>query len=201
MFQEGRLLLQRVRAGLRGAVRLGASRRCSTRTRSMPANVLFDAIEQVAVVADDGSLSIPRTALRDAVFATLGYEGLTRTTTCNGRATVRPTSPSASSGRPNWPVDGGEGDGQAVYSDKVARLRALVIHERDSDEEPRAGRDAARPWHFHPSKRQAWGSPTPPSRRRGSAASRRSRGGASSSSCSAPRSRRRGRRRLSDPHA
>ena len=39
------------------------------------ANVLFDAIEQVAIDNDDGSLSIPRTALRDAVFATTGYEG------------------------------------------------------------------------------------------------------------------------------
>jgi branched-chain amino acid transport system substrate-binding protein len=46
------------------------------------ANVLFDAIEAAAVQNDDGSLSIPRTALRDAVQGTNGYEGIIGTITC-----------------------------------------------------------------------------------------------------------------------
>jgi branched-chain amino acid transport system substrate-binding protein len=45
-------------------------------------NVLFDAIEAVAVQNDDGSLTIGRTALRDAVQATNGYEGIIGTITC-----------------------------------------------------------------------------------------------------------------------
>ena len=81
------------------------------------ANVLFDAIEQVAVVADDGSLSIPRTALRDAVFATSDYEGLTGIITCTELGDCATDVTIGIFEGPNWPVDGGEGDGQAVYSD------------------------------------------------------------------------------------
>ena len=81
------------------------------------ANVLFDAIEQVAVVGDDGSLSIPRTALRDAVFGTSGYEGLTGIITCTELGDCATDVTIGIFEGPNWPVDGGEGDGQAVYSD------------------------------------------------------------------------------------
>ena len=81
------------------------------------ANVLFDAIEQVAVVDDDGSLSIPRTALRDAVFATSGYEGLTGIITCTELGDCATDVTIGIFEGPNWPVDGGEGDGKPVYSD------------------------------------------------------------------------------------
>ena len=46
------------------------------------ANVVFEAIKEVAIDNGDGSLSIPRQALRDAVFATNGYQGVTGTITC-----------------------------------------------------------------------------------------------------------------------
>ena len=46
------------------------------------ANILFAAIQAVAVENADGSLSIPRTALRDALAATSGYQGITGTITC-----------------------------------------------------------------------------------------------------------------------
>ncbi|MEO8291775.1 MAG: branched-chain amino acid ABC transporter substrate-binding protein [Actinomycetota bacterium] len=45
-------------------------------------NVLVEAITSVAVENADGSLTIPRTALRDAVQATNGYEGIIGTITC-----------------------------------------------------------------------------------------------------------------------
>jgi branched-chain amino acid transport system substrate-binding protein len=45
-------------------------------------NMLLDAIEEVAI-EEDGTLFIPRTALRDAFFATSGYEGITGTLTCD----------------------------------------------------------------------------------------------------------------------
>ena len=45
------------------------------------ANVVFEAIKEVAIDNGDGSLSIPRQALRDAVFATNGYQGVTGTIT------------------------------------------------------------------------------------------------------------------------
>lgn len=44
-------------------------------------NLLADAIEEVAIT-EGGTTYIPRTALRDAFFATDGYEGLTGTLTC-----------------------------------------------------------------------------------------------------------------------
>lgn len=47
------------------------------------ANMLFDAIEQVAVEEDDGTITIGRQALRDALYATSDFEGLTGTLTCD----------------------------------------------------------------------------------------------------------------------
>jgi branched-chain amino acid transport system substrate-binding protein len=45
--------------------------------------ILLDAIEEVAQVADDGTLLIGRQALRDAVASTSGYQGITGTLTCD----------------------------------------------------------------------------------------------------------------------
>jgi branched-chain amino acid transport system substrate-binding protein len=44
-------------------------------------NMIFTAIEAVGV-EEDGTLFIPRQALRDELFATEGFEGLTGTLTC-----------------------------------------------------------------------------------------------------------------------
>lgn len=46
-------------------------------------NMILDAIEAVAQVGDDGTLLIGRQALRDALFATSGYQGITGTLTCD----------------------------------------------------------------------------------------------------------------------
>ncbi|HET6380584.1 MAG TPA: branched-chain amino acid ABC transporter substrate-binding protein [candidate division Zixibacteria bacterium] len=46
-------------------------------------NMIADAIEQVAITDDEGTTFIPRTALRDAFFATSGFEGITGTLTCD----------------------------------------------------------------------------------------------------------------------
>ena len=71
----------------------------------------------MAVENDDGSLSIPRTALRDAVFATSGYEGLTGIITCTELGDCATDVTIGIFDGPNWPVDGGEGDGKPIYSD------------------------------------------------------------------------------------
>jgi branched-chain amino acid transport system substrate-binding protein len=47
------------------------------------ANMIFAAIEAVAVQNADGSLTIGRQALRDALFATTDFQGLTGNITCN----------------------------------------------------------------------------------------------------------------------
>jgi branched-chain amino acid transport system substrate-binding protein len=47
------------------------------------ANILFAAIEKVAVKADDGTLYIPKQALRDAIFATKDFQGVTGVLSCS----------------------------------------------------------------------------------------------------------------------
>lgn len=46
------------------------------------ANMLFTAIEQVAQEQEDGSLNVPLGELRDALFATNGFQGLTGSLSC-----------------------------------------------------------------------------------------------------------------------
>ena len=45
-------------------------------------NMLFAALDKVAVENADGSLTIPKGALRDAIFATKDFSGLTGTLSC-----------------------------------------------------------------------------------------------------------------------
>jgi branched-chain amino acid transport system substrate-binding protein len=47
------------------------------------ANVLLNAIEAVAVQDADGTLHIGRQALREALYATSGYQGLSGNLTCD----------------------------------------------------------------------------------------------------------------------
>jgi branched-chain amino acid transport system substrate-binding protein len=47
------------------------------------ANLVFAAIEKVGLVGSDGTLYIPRTALRDALFETKDYPGITGSLTCD----------------------------------------------------------------------------------------------------------------------
>jgi branched-chain amino acid transport system substrate-binding protein len=54
-------------------------------------NILKAAIEKVAVQDKDGTLHIPRQALRDAVLNTKDFKGLTGTLTCNETLTVAGT--------------------------------------------------------------------------------------------------------------
>jgi branched-chain amino acid transport system substrate-binding protein len=79
-------------------------------------NILMDAVEAVAIENDDGSLSIPRQALRDEVFATSGYEGVTGTITCTELGDCATDVTIGLFLAPGWPVEGGT-DEPAVYSD------------------------------------------------------------------------------------
>ena len=54
-------------------------------------NILKAAIEKVAVQEPDGTIFVPRQALRDAVQNTVGFKGLTGTLTCNETVTVAGT--------------------------------------------------------------------------------------------------------------
>jgi branched-chain amino acid transport system substrate-binding protein len=80
-------------------------------------NVLFDAIEAVAVDDGSGNLTIPRTALKDAVFATSGYEGITGIITCTPLGDCATDVTIGIFQAPAWPVEGGTPDAESVYSD------------------------------------------------------------------------------------
>ena len=47
------------------------------------ANIIFAAIEKVAVTAPDGTIYIPKKALRDAIFATANFQGITGVLSCS----------------------------------------------------------------------------------------------------------------------
>jgi len=79
-------------------------------------NVVFAAIEEVAIDNGDGSLSIPRQALRDAIFATEGFEGITGTITCLDTGDCATDVTIGLFLAPGWPVEGGTDD-PAVYTD------------------------------------------------------------------------------------
>ena len=81
------------------------------------AQTLFLAIEEVAVDDGSGNLTISRTALRDAYFATSGYEGMTGIITCTPLGDCATDVTIGIFQYPNWPVEGGEEPADAVYSD------------------------------------------------------------------------------------
>ncbi|MGZ8599165.1 MAG: branched-chain amino acid ABC transporter substrate-binding protein, partial [Actinomycetota bacterium] len=80
------------------------------------ANILFDAIEAVAI-DDGGNLQIPRTALNDALLATSGYQGITGTITCTPLGDCATDVTIGIFQAPGWPVEGGEEGAASVYSD------------------------------------------------------------------------------------
>ncbi len=81
------------------------------------ANILFDAIEATAVDDGSGNLTIPRTALKDALFATSGYQGMTGVITCTPLGDCATDVTIGVFLYPNWPVDGGQDPTDPVYSD------------------------------------------------------------------------------------
>lgn len=46
-------------------------------------NMILDCIEQVGITEDDGTLHVGRQALRDCLYATSGFQGITGTLTCD----------------------------------------------------------------------------------------------------------------------
>jgi branched-chain amino acid transport system substrate-binding protein len=80
-------------------------------------NVLFDAIEAVAVDDGSGNLTISRTALKDAVLATSGYEGMTGTITCTPLGDCATDVTIGIFEYDHWPVEGGVDPTDPVFSE------------------------------------------------------------------------------------
>jgi branched-chain amino acid transport system substrate-binding protein len=84
------------------------------------ASIIFDAIEAVAVDDGSGNLTISRTALRDALQATSGYEGITGTITCTPLGDCATDVTIGIFEYPHWPVEGGEDPTDPVYNDTMS---------------------------------------------------------------------------------
>jgi branched-chain amino acid transport system substrate-binding protein len=78
------------------------------------ANMVFGAIEAVALETEDGGLAIPRTALKDELLATEGFEGITGSLTCDENGDCQRTATIAV-----VTVENGEFT-EAVYSQELS---------------------------------------------------------------------------------
>jgi len=81
------------------------------------ANIVFDAIEAAAIDDGSGNLTISRTALKDALFATSGYEGITGIITCTPLGDCATDVTIGLFEYPFWAVEGGSEPADPVYSD------------------------------------------------------------------------------------
>ncbi len=79
--------------------------------------ILAKAIDSVAVKNSDGSLTIPKDGLREALFATKDYKGITGTITCLPSGDCATNVTIGVFEGPEWPVEGGNKDAKAIYSD------------------------------------------------------------------------------------
>ena len=79
-------------------------------------NILAAAIKSTATKASDGTVTIPRTALKDAIFKTSGYQGLTGTITCTPLGDCATSVTIAVFQAPNWPVEGGNPNAKPVFT-------------------------------------------------------------------------------------
>ncbi len=73
--------------------------------------MIVAAIEEAAIQNDDGSLTIPRTELKDALFATEGFEGITGTLSCSETGDCQQQATMAV-----FTVENGEFTEQPLYS-------------------------------------------------------------------------------------
>jgi len=82
--------------------------------------MLLDAVERVAERDEDGTLTVVRGDLRDAVAATSGVSGLSGTITCGETGDCAQEVSIAIYRVPAVPIDGGTADPEPVYTQTVA---------------------------------------------------------------------------------
>jgi len=87
--------------------------------------LLTQTIESVAITNSDGSTSIPRGALKDALASTADYQGIVTNYTCSTTGDCATTVTIGVYKAPNLPIDGGTGDGKPVFSETKTLAEAL----------------------------------------------------------------------------
>jgi branched-chain amino acid transport system substrate-binding protein len=79
-------------------------------------NVLAEAIKKVAT-DDGGTLTIPRTKLKDEVYKTADYKGLSGTITCTPSGDCATAVSIAVYKVPDWPIEGGTENPKPVFTE------------------------------------------------------------------------------------
>jgi branched-chain amino acid transport system substrate-binding protein len=79
-------------------------------------NILFEAIKKVAT-DEGGTLTIPRTRLKDEVFKTSNYNGLSGTITCTPTGDCATAVSIAVYKVPDWPIEGGTENAKPVFTE------------------------------------------------------------------------------------
>jgi branched-chain amino acid transport system substrate-binding protein len=82
--------------------------------------ILLDAIDRVAILSEDGTLTIGRSALIEAVAATSGVTGLSGTISCAETGECAPEAALAIYEFPEVPLAGGTPDAQPVFTETVS---------------------------------------------------------------------------------
>src|SRR6266536_932386 len=80
------------------------------------AQILFAAIQKVAK-NDNGTLTIPRTGLKDAVYQTKDYKGLSGTISCTPLGDCATAVSIAVYKVPAWPIEGGSANPKPVFTE------------------------------------------------------------------------------------
>lgn len=92
-------------------------------------NIMTAAIEEAAIQSDDGSLTIPRQALADAVYQTEGHPGLTGTLTCIETGDCQSTVTASQMGifqTPEIRVKGGNLNAEPLFTEEFTLEEALA---------------------------------------------------------------------------
>ena len=80
-------------------------------------NILVDAIKKVAIKDTDGTVSIPRTALKDALLKTSSFKGVSGVLTCTPLGDCATDVTIAVYKAPDFPVEGGNPNSVPVFSE------------------------------------------------------------------------------------
>ena len=88
-------------------------------------NLLFDSIQRIAVLGSDGSISIPRSALIEAIRVINGYRGVSNQMVCKPTGDCAQSATIAVYRAPFWPVGPSAAISEPVFS-KTETLAAVV---------------------------------------------------------------------------
>ncbi|CAM8645917.1 LivK ABC-type branched-chain amino acid transport systems, periplasmic component [Acidimicrobiia bacterium] len=88
-------------------------------------NLLFDSIQRIAVLGADGSISIPRSALVEAIRVINGYRGVSNQMVCKPTGDCAQSATIAVYKAPFWPVGPNAANSTPVFS-KTETLAAVV---------------------------------------------------------------------------